>query len=338
VDDAPIYYAAAVISAGISYDSGAGDALTLMSANEPMGTIPIGVPEAFSVIALGSDLTPAGGVSVIYKVTSGTATLGCGQTTCTVTTTGDGRATLDVTAADSTWSTVTASLTNGSSLKAEFIGGTSPILSSLSPMLSLAAGATINWTAQALALNNSLPVSGQTVVWQTATGITAQTAAAITNANGIAAKSLTVGPLAEGQTVTSDACLNGTNQCVTYTAFGARPEYAILKAVSGTAQSLAASGTASQITLRVLDMDGNPMAGGTVTLYQALYAWAPACAAHGRCAQAELLATQAATATSDLDRTVSFSPASLPGIATNMVGLAVTGNTGSVSIAIEQHP
>jgi hypothetical protein len=338
VDDAPIYYAAAVISAGISYDSGAGDALTLMSANEPMGTIPIGVPEAFSVIALGSDLTPAGGVSVIYKVTSGTATLGCGQTTCTVTTTGDGRATLDVTAADSTWSTVTASLTNGSSLKAEFIGGTSPILSSLSPMLSLAAGATINWTAQALALNNSLPVSGQTVVWQTATGITAQTAAAITNANGIAAKSLTVGPLAEGQTVTSDACLNGTNQCVTYTAFGARPEYAILKAVSGTAQSLAASGTASQITLRVLDMDGNPMAGGTVTLYQALYAWAPACAAHGRCAQAELLATQAATATSALDGTVSFSPASLPGIATNMVGLAVTGNTGSVSIAIEQHP
>jgi hypothetical protein len=338
VDDLPVYYAAAVISAGISYDSGSGDALTLMSANEPMGTIPISVPEPFSVIALGPNLSPAGSVSVIYAVTSGTATLGCGQPTCTVAATGDGRATMTVMAVDNTWSTVTASLTNGSSLKAEFMGGTPPVLASLSPMLSVAAGATVNWTAQALTLSNGLPLSGQTVAWQTGTGITGQSGAATTNSNGIAAKTLTVGPLTEGQTVTSKACLNGTSQCVTYTAFGARPEYAILKAVSGTAQSLATSGTASQITLRVLDMDGNPMAGGMVTLYQALYAWAPPCPAHGRCAQTELLATQAATATSALDGTVTFAPASLPGVATNMLGLAVTGNTGSVNIAVEQHP
>ncbi len=338
VDDSPAYYAATVISSGISYGSGAGDALTLMSANEPMGTIPIGTPEPFSVIALGPNLSPAGGVTVIYTVTGGTATLGCGQSTCTVTATGDGRATMNVAAVDNTWSTVTASLTNGSSLKAEFVGGTPPVLTSLSPMLSVAAGATVNWTAQALTLNNGLPASGQSVAWQTGTGITAQSGAVTTNANGIAANALTVGPLAEGQTVTSNACLNGTSQCVSYTAFGARPEYATLQAVSGTAQSLPVSGTASQITLRVMDMDGNPMAGGTVTLYQALYAWAPPCPAHGRCAQTELLAAQAATATSALDGTVTFAPASLPGVATNLFGLAVTGNTGSVNIAVEQHP
>jgi hypothetical protein len=80
------------------------------------------------------------------------------------------------------------------------------------------------------------------------------------------------------------------------------------------------------------------MTGGTVTLYQALYAWAPACPAHGRCAQSEMLATQAATATSALDGTVIFAPASLPGVATNMIGLAVTGNAGSVNLAVEQHP
>jgi hypothetical protein len=147
-----------------------------------------------------------------------------------------------------------------------------------------------------------------------------------------------VGPLAEGQTTTSKACLNGTNQCVNYCAFGARPEYATLEAVSGTAQSFSVSGTASQIILRVLDMDGNPMAGGTVTLYQALYAWAPPCGPHGRCAQSELLATQAATATSALDGTVIFTPASLPGVATNLLGVAATGNAGSVNLAIEQHP
>ena len=75
-----------------------------------------------------------------------------------------------------------------------------------------------------------------------------------------------------------------------------------------------------------------------MTLYQALYAWAPPCPPHGRCDQAELLASQVATATSALDGTVTFTPASVPGVATNLLAQAVTGNTGSVSIAVEQHP
>ena len=339
VDDQPIYYASTVISGGISYDSASGDALTLMSASEPTGTVPIGAPEAFSVIALGANQIPAGGVSVLYTVVSGTATLGCGQKTCTVTTTGDGLATMNVTAVSSAWSIVTASLTNGSSLKVEFCGGSPPTLISLTPMLSLAAGASITWTVQALALNSGNPSSGQSVAWQTTgSGVTFQSGAILTNSSGIAAKSLTVGPLTEGQTVIAKACVNGTNQCVTYTAYGARPEYATLTAVSGTSQSLSVSGTAAQITLRVLDMDGNPMAGATVAVYQALYAWAPTCPTHGRCAQAQLLSTQAATASSALDGSVTFTPASLPGVATNLLGLAVTGNSASLNITIEQHP
>jgi len=337
VDDQPVFSASAIITGGLSYDSGTGDALTMLTA--PMGTVPIGVPEPFTVTALGANLSPAGGVTVIFTVISGTATLGCGQSTCTVTATGDGRATMNVTATNTSWSIVTASLTNGSSLQAQFVGGTPPVLSSLTPMLSLAAGATITWTTEALALSNGLPASGQSVVWQTtSSGIAIQSGSVTTNANGIAAKALTVGPLTEGQTATAKACLNGGSQCVTYTAFGARPEYATLEAVSGTSQTVALSGTASQIVLRVLDMDGNPMAGGSVTLYEALYAWAPPCPPHGTCPQSELLATQAATATSALDGTVTFTPASLPSVATNLLGLAVTGNTASVSINIVQNP
>jgi len=117
-----------------------------------------------------------------------------------------------------------------------------------------------------------------------------------------------------------------------------QPEYAQLRAVSGTSQSLASSATPIQIVLRLLDANGNQMAGGTVTLYQALYAWAPPCPAHGRCAQTALLATQTATATSALDGTVTFNPGSIPGVATNTVGLAVTGNAGSLNIVVEQHP
>jgi len=210
----------------------------------------------------------------------------------------------------------------------------------MTPQLSVAAGATFTWVVQALVLANGVPVSGQSVDWQTgATGIGVQGgAAAVTNAAGIATNTVTVGPLAEGQTATIQACLNGTGECVTFSAFGARPEYAQLRPVSGTNQSLNISGTPAQIALRLLDMDGNPMAGGTVTLYQALYAWAPPCAPHGVCAPPELLAAQQSTAVSAVDGTVVFMPASLAGTPTMVKGLAASGDSSGVDVAIEQHP
>ena len=338
VDDLPVFYAAAIVSGGVSYDSGSGDALTLNTA--PMNTVPAGVPIPFTVTALGSDLTPAGGVTVIYTVLSGTATLACGQPVCSVTASGDGRATMNVTAVDSTWSIVAASLTNSSSLQAQFAGGTPPVLAALTPRLSLAAGATVTWTVQALVLSNGLPASGQAVGWpSSAAGIAAQGATmALTNSAGIATQTLTVGPLAEGQLVNINACLNGTSQCIAFSAIGARPEYATLVAVSGASQTLSVAGIPAQITLRLLDMDGSPMAAGTVSLYQTLYAWAPPCPAHGVCPPSNLLATQTASATSALDGTVTFIPATLPGVATNMLALAASGNTSTLSIAVEQHP
>ena len=248
VDDLPVFYAATVIGGGLSYDSGSGDALTLVTA--PANTVPMATPIPFTVTALGPDMTPAGGVTVIYSVVSGSATLACGQPVCAVTASGDGRATINATAADNKWSVVTASLTNGSTVQAGFAGGTPATLTSLTPQLSLAAGATFTWTVQALVVSNGAPAAGQSVSWQsTGSGITTQgTAATLTNASGVATRTLTVGPLAEGQTATINACLNGTSQCVAYTAFGARPEYAVLQAVSGTTQSIADSAAPAPIT------------------------------------------------------------------------------------------
>jgi hypothetical protein len=125
---------------------------------------------------------------------------------------------------------------------------------------------------------------------------------------------------------------------VAFSAFGARPEYAQLRAVSGTNQSVGISGTPAQIVLRLLDMDGNPMAGGMAILYQALYAWAPPCPAHGACASSELLAAQESTAVSAVDGTVVFMPASLAGTPTMLKGLAVSGDSSAVSVTVEQHP
>lgn len=337
VDDAPILYAAAIVTGGVSYDAGTGDALTLVTA--PMNTVPVAVPLPFTVQARGANMKPAGGVTVVYTVTSGTARLACGRTVCSVPTSGDGFATIDVTAPDSTWSVVTASLTNGSSLQAQFAGGTPPALSALTQPLSVAAGATISWTVQALVLANGAPAAGQSVIFGAGSGITVQGAkTATTGANGIATEALTVGPLATAQQASIQACVNGTTQCVQFTALGARPEYAALQPVSGTRQSLPLSATPGQIVLRVLDLGGHPMAGATVTLYQALYAWTPPCAAHTVCVPGALLATQSGVALSAVDGTVSFAPAVLPGVATDLLGLATTGESSTASIAVEQHP
>ncbi len=337
VDDSPIYYAAAIIYGGVSYDAGTGDSLTLVTA--PAGTVSVGVPIPFTVTALGSDLTPAGGTTVTYTVASGTAALGCGKTSCAVSAAGDGSATANVVAIDGTPSVVIASLTNGASLQAHFTGGTPPTLAALSPSLSLAAGAAVNWTVQALVLSKGAPVSGQTVAWQTAKGIQpADNSAAITTSTGVASKALQVGPLDEGQAASAAACLNGTNQCVSFTALGARPEYAWVEAISGTNQSVGVGATPAQVTMRVRDMNGAPMAGGVVTFSQSVYAWSSPCPVHGRCSQPQLILSQTTTSVSGLDGMVTFTPASIPGLATNVVGFAATGSNSSLAVTVEQHP
>jgi hypothetical protein len=144
--------------------------------------------------------------------------------------------------------------------------------------------------------------------------------------------------LAEGQLVIIHACVNGTTSCATFSAIGARPEYATVIAVSGTSQTVAASGTPNQVVLRVFDMDGNPMANGTVGFYQAVYAWTPPCDSHTVCAQGVLLASQSASGTTAIDGSVTFTPVSMPGVATELVGIAATGNTSSVGVGIEQGP
>jgi hypothetical protein len=336
VDDLPIFFAASILSGGVSYDAGSGDSLSLVTA--PSGTVSIGVPLPFSVTALNANSAPAAGVSITYSIAAGIAALGCGLSTCTGTAAGDGSSTVLVTALNASPVVVIASLVNGVSLQAHFTGGAAPMLTALTPTLSVAAGSTVTWTTQALVLNNGTSMPGQTVAWQPAAGIAVPSGPAVSAASGIASKSLTVGPLTEGQQSTSTACVNGTANCAAFTVLGARPEFAWLQPVSGASQSMTAAGTPNQIVLRLRDMNGNPMAGGTVTLYQSLYAWAPPCPPHGRCASSQLLATQTSAAVSSIDGTVIFTPAGLLGVATNLVGIAATGNSSTLLIAIEQHP
>jgi hypothetical protein len=134
------------------------------------------------------------------------------------------------------------------------------------------------------------------------------------------------------------ACLNGTTTCVTFTVFGARPEFASVAAISGTSQSLALGSVASNISLHLFEINGNPMAGGSVTVTQTLTAWAPPCPRQGRCPSAPVLAEKSTTLTSALDGSVTFAPLTQPGVAYNLAGLATTGNSSSLAFQVEVHP
>ncbi|WP_114205603.1 IPT/TIG domain-containing protein [Acidisarcina polymorpha] len=81
----------------LSYEAAMSDQISIVTA--PANAVPVGVPLAFTVKTLAANgVAPAPGISVAYTVTQGDASLGCGQTTCTVITRGDGLATMTVAA------------------------------------------------------------------------------------------------------------------------------------------------------------------------------------------------------------------------------------------------
>ncbi len=336
VSDRANLTAVAIIPGGVSYDAAVGDGLSIVAA--PMNQLPQNVPAAFIVRAVGADGNPAGGVTVMFLVTTGSATLGCGNLVCVVPASGDGLASLAVTPTSREVAVVTASLTNGASVQTQFTGGTPPALAALTPTLFSAAGATVSWPVQALVQSGATPTAGQSVTWQSSTGLTAPTGAIISDANGLASATLVVGPLAEGQSITSNACLAGSTICAAFRAFGSRPEFAALTAVSGTRQSLATGTAPATVILRLRDANGNAMAGGSIHVSQTLYSWMPPCPRQGRCAQAPVLARKTMTLTSALDGTVVVIPLNLPGVATTLNGLATTGDAGMIHFSVEELP
>lgn len=75
-----------------------------------------------------------------------------------------------------------------------------------------------------------------------------------------------------------------------------------------------------------------------MALYKALYALAPPCNPHVDCPTGTLLSAQSSTAMSGIDGLLTFSPATMPGVATNLRAIAISGNVAALPIAIEQHP
>jgi len=325
------------IQDGLSYDAMGGDALSIVTA--PLGTISSGVPMPFTVKALASDAkTPAPGETVTFTVTEGTATLGCGLSTCMVLSGGDGIATMNVSANSTALAQITASLSDGASVITEFTGSSAPSIASLTPDLYVAIGATTSWSPQAEVLIGGAPLAGQTVNWSAETGATAGAATSVSDPSGVSFGQIHVGPLVVGADVPVYACLPGNTTCTTFQIYSVHPEVALLTAVSSAGQTMSANQTPTQVVLRVTDAVGHPMAGGTVSFYETLMQWTPDCPPQGRCPSAPTLATQTVQAVSGADGLVTLTPLTGNGEPTRLYVTAVTGNVASLNFEIELHP
>jgi IPT/TIG domain len=197
----------AIIADGLSYDAQNGDELAIVTA--PANTVALGVPLSFTVKAMNwNNQVPAAGVIVNYAVTYGSAALGCGQITCNVMTAGDGTATIPVSATSNSLAGVTASLSNGANIAAEFTGGLPFAISAITPNLYLAIGATAQWNPQGLVMNNGVPSSGAVVTWTpSASSVSVPTTDSLSSCDGIVKQQIAAGPLNTGDVIPVNACL-----------------------------------------------------------------------------------------------------------------------------------
>ncbi|MBV8629798.1 MAG: IPT/TIG domain-containing protein [Silvibacterium sp.] len=327
-----------IIADGLSYDAQNGDELAIVTA--PGNSVPTGVPLPFTVRAMNwNDQSPAAGVTVSYSVTKGSATLDCGQPVCRTTTGGDGTATVMVKANATNLTTVTASLTNGASIAAEFTGQAPPAIAVVSPNLYLAIGGTAQWNAQGIVLSNGQPVAGQAVTWTPmGAGVSATNSVSTSGANGVVTQQITAGPLNAGDVIPVNACLSGGGSCAQFNVIAVHTQTAQLVAESGTSQMVAASASLAPVLLKVTDAIGHPMAGVVVMFYEVLDAWTRRCPLHGACPPAQVLEQQSVQAISAAGGTVALIPLSMPGKASRLFVTAVTGASAVLTFELDKHP
>ena len=328
----------AVIADGLSYGAQNSDTIAIISA--PSGSVTPGVPLAYTV-AVANGSTPAAGATVTYSVIQGSATLACGQPTCSVVTSANGSASLAVAASSTSSATVAATLSNGASVSTTFTpqSGASTSINPITPTLYLAAGATAQWTAAGLVLQNGSPAPNTAITWTPVTrGVTAPTSATLSGTNGIVTQQLSAGPIPAGITVPVNACFSSGTTCAQFNVVSVAPSTAQLTPIAGIAQNIPSTQPFAPIVLQVTDPLGNPLAGAIVTIYETLDAWTPACAAQAACPPAPLIQQQSQQLISAADGTVTFNPIAASGQPDRLFITAVTGSSAILNFGLTQYP
>ncbi len=328
-----------VITGALNY---AAPVPTLNLVTAPSGTIFMGdtaaIPFTVKLIA-GNGITPMANQPVTFTAISGAVEFNaCGAAACVVMTDVSGSASTTVTALGPGNVSLSATSAYGSQ-SASFTAVTrirtvTPVV----PVQYIAADTTVFWTPQVSLGDNSAPIAGVRVNWQTISGaMTFFPMQSLADTQGIAETVATTGPLAGGGRATASACA-WTTICASFAAEGVGPADWRLEIVSGAGQSVGAADILAPVTLRVTDLAGHAVAGVGVQVHQTVDEWQMPCPDRGRCPVPPIYDAQVSSAVSDTNGLVVIALMQIPGAAevTNIV--AATGEQGFVSLSLQKQP
>jgi hypothetical protein len=296
------------------------------------GTIPFTVK-----LIADNGITPMANQPVTFTAISGAVKFNtCGAATCILMTDASGSALTTVTAFGPGNISLSASSTYGS-LSASFTAVTRiRTVTPIAPVQYVAADTTVLWTPQVSLGDNSAPIAGVRVNWQTISGaMTLSPTQSLADAQGIAATAATAGSLAGGERATALACA-WTSICASFAAEGVGPADWRLEIVSGAGQSVGIADMLAPVTLRVTDPAGHAVAGVVVQIHQTVDAWQMPCPDRGRCPVPPSYDAQVSSSVSDTHGLVDVAPMQIPGAAevTNIV--AAAGEQGFVSLSLQK--
>ena len=200
----------------------------------------------------------------------------------------------------------------------------------------IAAGATVSLTLDATATLNGSAATAESLQWVGAAGLAPATASSTTGANGTSSMWASAGPLAAGSSATATVC--GRSICEAFTATGVSSQNLAVSIVSGGGQVTQGGASLKPVTIVVTDSSGHPIASAPVTVSQTVTALNQPCPTHGRCPAAPILNSQVNTIVSSLDGTVTITPLSVPGVATQTELAISSGTQGFATAVVSSNP
>ena len=324
------------MTGAITYGGASSDVLAVTS--QPAASVATGAP---SLLAL--QLKDGNGVAVrngeiTVSASAGNIVVGaCNLARCTLVTDASGVAQTYITPSVAGAITVRAVSSGGSAIQASFTAtAVSRAVTLLRPTEYVAAGSGVTFMPAVTVTENRVVVAGASVVWTASTsraGFTSSVSAA--NAGGLSSIA-TTGALRDGEAATVQACA-WTTVCGTQTLIAVAAANLRAAVVSGDAQSRSATDSLNDVALRVLDTYGNPVAGATVAVYQAVSGWQPACTS-GRCATAPVYGTSTSSTISDDDGLVTVSPLQYANTAAVTKITASVGTQGAITVTLVKTP
>jgi hypothetical protein len=268
------------------------------------------------------DGAAAAGATVTLTATG--AILGaCAAASCIVTADGAGTVTTTVTPssaglvglrASAGGGVVTASLTAVNHVQA---------VTMVQPVEYVAAGAVVNWTPQAIATVDSIPVA-VAFNWTGGPGI------------AIGPNGVVIGPLPAGGSASGSVCA-WSNVCTPFFSVVVDEAAWQIMAVSGDGQTLPVGGAFNPLVARVVDGAGHGVAGVPVTVHQVVNGYV-SCPGTGRCPVGPQLGASTATVSSDADGLVSVVPLVFAGVAETTAMVLTAGDNGFFSTNLSMAP